>query len=264
MPDACDTCPTVENGYSAAHVQADSDGDGLGDACDYCDTRPGARSDMVCCTSDADCAIAGGKCSYNEVGGPGFAVCGQGPDFPGGRCVTGQDRDRDRVGDRCDNCPGTSNRDQLDTDTDGAGDECDLCAGVHEFPPEIQSADRLLKPCTFVDSPSEADQYCRGEKVTNDPRSNCAPLANQSGKGVCTFQLDSDHDGIGDLCDYGYGARVTTSVTTLQLVSMVIFGLSAKHLRRAAAAVQHRRRHLPRGQIPGGKWRTGDAVGGVW
>jgi len=128
VPDACDTCPTVENGYSAAHVQADSDGDGLGDACDYCDTRPGARSDMVCCTSDADCAIAGGKCSYNEVGGPGFAVCGQGPDFPGGRCVTGQDRDRDRVGDRCDNCPGTSNRDQLDTDTDGAGDECDLCA----------------------------------------------------------------------------------------------------------------------------------------
>ena len=35
------------------------------------------------------------------------------------------DRDRDGVGDVCDNCPTTTNTNQEDLDNDGAGDVCE-------------------------------------------------------------------------------------------------------------------------------------------
>src|SRR5438309_9256866 len=40
------------------------------------------------------------------------------------------DADGDGKADTVDNCPFSSNRDQLDTDGDGVGDACDNCAGA--------------------------------------------------------------------------------------------------------------------------------------
>src|SRR5690606_14329946 len=105
-----------------------------------------------------------------------------------GRCATGEDDDKDHVGNQCDNCPGVSNKDQLDTDADGAGDECDLCAGVHEYPPAPQPEDREVIECDYAFSPFLADQDCRS--ATSNQRSRCAPLPGATGKGVCTFQRD--------------------------------------------------------------------------
>nr|WP_280923980.1 T9SS type A sorting domain-containing protein [Aridibaculum aurantiacum] len=79
---------------------ADSDGDGLGDACDTCPNDPGNDSDGDGICDDID------NC-------PGTANPGQ------------EDADGDGIGDACDNCPTVSNPNQVDADGDGIGDVCD-------------------------------------------------------------------------------------------------------------------------------------------
>jgi hypothetical protein len=90
IPNPQDNCPTrfnpvrpLDNG-----AQADSDGDGRGDACDAC---PLSTSES--CTA---------------------------PDP--------LDDDRDSVATLVDNCPFVANVEQTDTDQDGKGDACDACA----------------------------------------------------------------------------------------------------------------------------------------
>ncbi len=120
--DACyDNCPSVPNGncdrdplfcdangdntVDAAELangfQADTDGDGVGDACDLC--------------PDADDNL--------DTDGDGFPDgCDNCPDFFN---VDQLDNDGDGLGNACDNCPDTANPDQADSDGDGIGDACD-------------------------------------------------------------------------------------------------------------------------------------------
>lgn len=106
--DDVDNCPANRNPQ-----QLDSDGDGMGNACDLDNDN-----DSVNNTSD-ECPLEAGRPSANGC----------------------PDEDEDGVRDSLDNCPSVLNPDQLDADGDGIGDVCDE-----------QSQDTVVAPVS-VDTP---------------------------------------------------------------------------------------------------------------
>jgi len=113
VPDMTDMCPTVRGDQ-----QIDSDGDGLGDACDTYPYDP---------LNDVDRDGKGARVdNCPELYNPDQADADR--DGVGDLCDNfpfGLDGDQDGVGDGQDNCPTTFNPEQADCDADGVGDVCD-------------------------------------------------------------------------------------------------------------------------------------------
>ena len=184
-----DNCPDVDNAD-----QMDSDGDGIGDACDVCPFD-------VDNDSDED-----GFCSEICIG----EECLEAP-------CTGED---DELEECQDNCPLVSNPDQLDTDGDGVGDACEGCEGDTDCdgvpddgddsgdPDDNPCADGEVQDCDDncpeTENPlqSDVDDDGEGDACDDDTDNdgipddddNC-PLVPNPG------QEDEDDDGVGDVCE---------------------------------------------------------------
>ncbi len=104
--DACDNCPDAANAD-----QADADDDGAGDACDNCPDTANAEQ------ADADGDGLGDVCDPDRDGDGIAQGDGTNP------CTGGDTTDCD------DNCPDVPNADQADEDSDGVGDVCEAGEG---------------------------------------------------------------------------------------------------------------------------------------
>jgi parallel beta-helix repeat protein len=137
-----DNCPnTFNNG--GGDVQADTDGDGVGDACDLCPLDP--DPDQL----DTDLDGLGDDCVDEDDDNDTILEDGDGSGTPGDNpCLDGTTTGCD------DNCPKMGNSGQSDNDDDGAGNTCD-CAPND---PTVQlPADPVDDSLAFLPSAPGAD-----------------------------------------------------------------------------------------------------------
>ena len=152
VADEDDNCPNTSN-----PDQGDADMDGIGDSCDNDDDNDGVDDSVDCDPNNPAIAFAPGDvCTDNDASTVGDVIdnnC---------NCVGQPDSDMDGIADNVDNCPSVPNFSQLDSDGDGEGDACE-----------------------FVDTDEDGVQ---------DEDDNCPNTPNAD-------QADFDGDGTGDLCD---------------------------------------------------------------
>ena len=167
ITDANDNCPTTFN-----PGQADSNGNGIGDACENTTCIPWSACDdgdplTVADKWDDDCNCAG--------------------DF------IGYDFDNDGVFDYIDNCVSTFNPTQSDIDGDGVGDICDNCnVGMPcDDGNPVTTNDLIDVNCNCTGTTSTSDLDNDG---IPDDADNCPTTFNPN-------QSDFDADGVGDMCD---------------------------------------------------------------
>lgn len=208
-----DNCLDVAN-----ETQLDTDGDGVGDACDPDADGDGVLDEDDNCLmranagqEDDDADDVGNSCDVDadgdgvlEDGNAGAVACNA-------PLVTACD----------DNCPRVHNPDQVDTDNDGVGDACDLDSDqdgvMNDFPgnpllcisgenvgcddncpdhanPTQVNSDLDLELAFASLQKGDACDDDLDEDQDNDDVDNCLVIYNPT-------QTDADGDGLGNLCD---------------------------------------------------------------
>ena len=193
IPNVSDNCIEVAN-----PDQADTNNNGLGDACD--------DEEEVFEDTDGD-TIIDLKDNCRLVPNPDQADSNT--DGLGDACSESEpvieDMDGDTIPDSEDNCPRISNADQADSDGDGIGDVCtpaenpdvdgdtipdaeDNCPDVPNHEQTDSDGDGIGDACA-PEKPADADN-----DTIPDSEDNCPYVPNPD-------QADSNKNGVGDLCD---------------------------------------------------------------
>ncbi len=213
----CDNCVNVAN----PGQEETGTPDGVGDACEFDDVDGDGVDNISDNCADLYNPDQAGRCLLPAPPGP----CSVATDCPGGTCDLSkgfacssatQNLDGDSFTDVNDNCVLTANSNQRNTDHDSLGDACDgdcvgvalvhicsnapatSCTSSTDCPATgvCQTAVRhsASQNCSTVDDDADADGV-------PDARDNCPDIANPAIIPGTTHQLDSDRDGLGDICD---------------------------------------------------------------
>ena len=181
ITDDFDVCPNVSD-----PSQADTDGDGVGDACNDADDPDGDEwaNAFDVCPNVADPAQA-------DTDGDGV----------GDACNDADDPDGDEWANALDVCPNVADPAQADTDGDGVGDACndaddpdgdeyanalDVCPNVADPAQADTDGDGVGDACNDADDP-DGDEWANALDV-------CPNVADPA-------QADTDGDGVGDACN---------------------------------------------------------------
>ncbi len=202
-----DNCPEFYN-----PDQADTDGDGIADACDSCPGDPDddIDNDGICGDFD-NCPNTPNSVQVDSDGDGLGDVCDTCPNDPNNdadgdsicddvdNCLgvsnpIQNDADGDGLGDACDNCPDIDNAGQEDIDNDNVGDVCDNCLNIINPGQENNDSDDLGNACDNCPDVSNNDQSDIDSDTVGDLCDNCIDEPNPD-------QKDSDNDNVGDACE---------------------------------------------------------------